>query len=92
MDLDLYTWRTRAGVEVDFVLYGPDGFYAIEVKNSRRLRPVYTRGLQTFREDYPQATTVLLYRGDRRLMRGGVLCQPVERFLADLRPGHDLPR
>lgn len=90
VELDLYTWRTRAGVEVDFVLYGPDGFYAIEVKNARRLRPADTRGLRAFREDYPEAMTVLLYRGDRRLMRDEVLCLPVDRFLADLRPGHDL--
>lgn len=90
VDLDLYTWRTRSGVEVDFVLYGPDGFYAIEVKNARRLRPADSRGLQAFVLDYPEATGVLLYRGDRRLMRDGVLCLPVERFLTDLRPGHDL--
>ncbi|HUG02212.1 MAG TPA: AAA family ATPase, partial [Longimicrobiales bacterium] len=52
-DLELSTWRTRSGVEVDFVVYGPDGFWAVEVKNTNRVRPGDLRGLQTFREDYP---------------------------------------
>lgn len=35
-DLQLFFWRTRAGNEVDFVLYGGGGFFAIEVKASER--------------------------------------------------------
>ena len=38
----LFYWRTRAGAEVDFVLYGPAQFTAIEVKHSghgAKLRP-----------------------------------------------------
>jgi len=31
----LYYWRTRAGLEVDFIVYGEDTFLAIEVKRSR---------------------------------------------------------
>lgn len=88
--MDLSTWRTRTGVEVDFVLYGPDGFWAIEAKNNSRVRPEDLRGLRTFHGDYPEARPVLLYRGDRRVQRGAVLCLPVEEFLADLRPGGDL--
>jgi predicted AAA+ superfamily ATPase len=83
----LYTWRTRSGVEVDFVLYGPEGLWAIEVKNTRDVRPADLRGLRAFRNDYPEATGLLLYRGDRRLMKGDILCLPVESFLAELRPG-----
>ncbi len=36
---DLYFWRTKAGLEVDFVIYGELGFWAIEVKNSKNLSP-----------------------------------------------------
>lgn len=89
-DLELSTWRTRSGVEVDFVVYGPDGFWAVEVKNTDRVRPGDLRGLQTFRQDYPEATPILLYRGEQRLLRQGVLCVPVEGFLAALRPGGGL--
>jgi predicted AAA+ superfamily ATPase len=28
----LYFWRTKNGLEVDFILYGPEGLIAIEVK------------------------------------------------------------
>lgn len=90
-DLALHTWRTRSGVEVDFVVYGPDGFWAIEVKNTADVRPEDLRGLRSFREDYPDAGVALLYRGERRLLKGDVPCLPVERFLADLRPGVDPP-
>ena len=89
-DVDLYTWRTRSGVEVDFVLYGPGGFWAIEVKNTARIRPQDLRGLRAFREDYPEAEARLLYRGDRRLVKKDIVCTPVEEFLASLRPGYDI--
>jgi hypothetical protein len=39
-----------------------------------------------FAEDYPQAKRYLLYRGDDRLKRDGVLCLPAEQFLAELKP------
>ena len=35
--LTLSYWRTKSEVEVDFVVYGKDGFRAIEVKNGRRI-------------------------------------------------------
>ena len=87
---ELRTWRTRSGVEVDFVLYGPEGFWAVEVKNTREVRPADLAGLRAFRDDYPEARALLLYRGERRLMKDEVLCLPVERFLAELRPGREL--
>ena len=88
----LQTWRTRGGLEVDFVLYGPQGFWAVEVKNTRTLRPADLRGLTEFGEDYPEARRLMLYRGDRRLRKKGILCVPVDRFLADLVPGRELDR
>ncbi len=86
---ELKTWRTRSGVEVDFVLYGPEGFWAVEVKNSRTVRPADLRGLRAFGEDYPEAECLLVYRGDRRLKKGNVLCLPAESFLTALRPGRE---
>src|SRR5437870_1246334 len=54
LDAKLFYWRTRSGVEVDFVLYGSAGVWAIEVKNVSRVHPEHLRGLQAFGEDYPQ--------------------------------------
>jgi uncharacterized protein len=90
-DAELFFWRTRSGVEVDLVVYGAAGFWAIEVKNTDRVRPEDLRGLTAFGEDYPQAELVLLYRGDRRERRGRIWILPVDRFLERLRPANKLP-
>ncbi len=87
----LSTWRTRTGVEVDFVVYGAEGFWGIEVKNTAAVRPADLRGLRAFREDYPECQAVLLYRGTDRLRIDDVWCLPVDGFLRALRPNRELP-
>ncbi len=84
--LTLSFWRSLRGVEVDFVLYGQSGFYALEVKNSLRIRPADLTGLTEFGKDYPESQRILLYRGTDRLLKNGILCLPVEDFLQRLRP------
>jgi predicted AAA+ superfamily ATPase len=82
----LYYWRTRHGVEVDFIIYGAKGFWAIEVKNSKQIYPKNVRSLTYFCNDYPEAIPLLLYRGSERLKIKNILCLPVEDFLKDLNP------
>ena len=84
--VDLFYWRTRSGVEVDFVLYGQGGFWAFEVKNGRDVRPEDLRSLKTFREDYPECEPMFLYRGTDRLRIDGIVCVPVDEFLCALEP------
>jgi len=84
---DLYFWRTRSGVEVDFVVYAPSGLWALEVKNTATIRPADLRGLKSFRDEYPESRAILLYRGRERLLREGVLCLPCSDFLTHLLPG-----
>lgn len=86
----LYFWRTRAGVEIDFVVYGASGQLAVEVKNAATVRTADVRALQSFREDYPEAESMLLYRGSDRLEVGGIPCVPVDDFLRQLAPGEGL--
>ena len=83
LDLKLFTWRTGAGVEVDFVAYGEDGLFAIEVKRSHTVRSGDLRGLRQFRSDYPMARCTLLFGGDRREYRDGIDLLPVADALAD---------
>lgn len=78
---ELYYRQTRAKVEVDFVIYGPSGIHAIEVKNSTRVRPDELRALRSFGEDYLQRRRILLYRGMDRIKRDDVLCTPCDEFL-----------
>jgi predicted AAA+ superfamily ATPase len=85
-DFKLYFWRTRSGVEVDFVVYGAEGLFAVEIKNAARVQPQDLRGLRAFKQDYPQSRAYLIYRGKERLMKDGVLCLPCEEFLLALQP------
>ena len=87
----LFYWRTRAGSEVDFVIYGPDRFSAIEVKHSATVRRSDLRALRSFHDDYPEAQRLLLYLGDEDLFLDGVLCLPCAHFLRRLHPFRDFP-
>ena len=86
-DHKLFFWRTPAGTEVDFVVYGQSAFCAVEVKNSRSVSRKDVRGLKTFCSDYPESKAVLLYRGKERVMINEILCIPCEDFLLGLKPG-----
>ncbi|MDH5667992.1 MAG: DUF4143 domain-containing protein, partial [Nitrospira sp.] len=86
----LYYWRTRSGVEVDFVVYGDGGIWAIEVKNSARVKPEDLRGLKAFQQDYPEAQCALWYRGDEALKVDGIHCVPCEVALRRLHPDRKL--
>ena len=83
-------WQTRSKVEVDFVVYGDSGIYAMEVKNAGKIRPEDLRALRSFGEDYPESHRFLLYRGKERLLRDGILCLPCEEFLLGLHPGKEI--
>ena len=87
----LYYWRTRAGSEVDFIIYGQDWFIAIEVKHSATVRRSDLRALRSFHDDYPEAQRLLLYLGDEQLHIDGVHCMPCERFLRALHPHRNFP-
>ena len=83
--------RTRAGLEVDFIVYTPTDFVAIEVKNTARIKTEDLAGLKAFRQDYPECRTLILYRGRQQTVIDGVLVAPVERFLKEIVPNKPLP-
>jgi predicted AAA+ superfamily ATPase len=60
---EIYFWRTSSGTEVDFVLYGPRGIHAFEIKRSERVTTDDLKGLRLFQEDYPEARLHFLYGG-----------------------------
>lgn len=82
----LFFWKTLFGTEVDFIVYGEDVFWAIEVKNTSQIRPENLRSLAAFKQDYPEGKAFFLYRGKERLLRNGILCIPCEEFLLKLDP------
>jgi predicted AAA+ superfamily ATPase len=103
--LHLYAWtqsqievhtlsffRTKSGLEVDFIIYGQKGFWAIEVKFSSKIHPQDTHSLQSFKDDYPECTPLLIYMGDKKLLSKNILCIPIEEFLKNLCIHKPLPR
>lgn len=80
----LHYWRTGAGDEVDFVLYGDRGLVAIEVKMTQSVRPEDLRGLRRFRDDYPEARTFFVYTGSRRRHEAGIEIMPADDALRGL--------
>jgi predicted AAA+ superfamily ATPase len=82
----LYFWQTSSKVEVDFVVTGQKCFLAVEVKNGKVIHPADLRGLKSFKEDYPEANAILLYRGKHRMEEQGILCCPVDEFLQKIHP------
>jgi len=82
----IYPWRTKSSNEVDLIVYGRDTFSAIEVKNTAKLNSKMVKGLIAFKEDYPEAETCLLYRGEERRKLKNILCIPCEEVLLNLHP------
>jgi len=80
----LFFWRTSSGSEVDFVVYGDNLFWAIEVKNSSNINPQDIRPLKTFGLEYPESKRILLYRGNEKLLRSGITIEPCQDFLKQL--------
>ncbi|MDZ4697807.1 MAG: DUF4143 domain-containing protein [Deltaproteobacteria bacterium] len=76
LDYQIHYWRTRDGLEVDFVLYGERGLVAFETKRAARLRSDDFSSLQAFREAYPMAKTILAYGGTRTYREGSVEVVP----------------
>jgi len=85
-DLKIYYWRTRRGLEVDFILYGSEGLYAIEVKRAENFRDNDLKALRAFKEDYPPTKQIFLSCSNEKYLINGVNCLPCEYFLKNLHP------
>lgn len=86
LDLDIYFYRTQDKREVDFVLYGPDGFIAIEVKKTADFRPSDIKDLRDFATDYPTAKLFYFYGGNKRMtLDDGIQVIPADEALVSLR-------
>ncbi len=80
----IYFWRTASGTEIDFVLYGPKGLHAFEIKRSNNITSTSLKGLQQFQEDYPEAKLHLIYFGKHKEYHGDISIIPFAQALAEL--------
>jgi predicted AAA+ superfamily ATPase len=79
-------WRTQTKLEVDFIIYGPRGFWAIEVKRSANLGPDDVKAMVAFKEEYPEANCFFVAFTKRRETYRGFPVIPVEEFLLNIAP------
>lgn len=84
LEYELFYWRTSDGTEVDFVLYGPCGLLALEVKRSNRYTRRDLTGLRAFKTDYPMAHCILLYGGEHPRQEDGIQVLPIRQSLSQL--------
>ncbi|OGI07219.1 MAG: ATPase [Candidatus Melainabacteria bacterium RIFCSPLOWO2_02_FULL_35_15] len=80
----IYYWRTKHGLEIDFVLYGENGLFAIEVKSSNQIHSKHIKALRHFKEDYKIAKLYVFYTGKRELHLEGISIIPVDLALRKL--------
>lgn len=79
----IHYWRSANNMEVDFVLYGENAFFAVEVTKASRVREDGTAGLKAFLNEYPKATAFLLYGGYDRYYEDRIHFIPVTDFFRD---------
>lgn len=80
----IYFWRTQTGTEVDFVLYGPKGLHAFEIKRSATITSKALKGLRAFKEDYPEAALHIVYSGTHKEYHGDITAIPIQEALSAL--------
>ncbi len=80
----IHFWRTLAGDEVDFVLYGARGFHAFEIKRSATITSKSLKGLKTFGDEYPEAKLYIIFLGKQKEYYGNVTAIPLMEALKEL--------
>lgn len=73
------------GLEVDFVLYGPKGLLAFEIKRKSSVFKKDLKGLRAFSQDYPEAKSFLFCSVSKKEYYGDIQVLPIETALRDLR-------
>ena len=84
LQYEIFYWRTRSKLEVDFILYGISGLLAFEVKNTTRLTVKDFKGLKAFKADYPAAQCFMIYRGSREYFEHDIKVYPITTILPKL--------
>ena len=85
LDYPINFWRTKTGLEVDFIL--GNGEVAIEVKGTSRVDSKDMKPLRTFVEEYSPRTAIIVSNEKTRRVYGGVLVLPWKEFLDELWDG-----
>ena len=82
LDYGINFWRTKSGLEVDFVLGG--GEVAIEVKGTARVDSRELRPLKAFLEIYSPRKAIVVCTEKEERIAGKIRIMPWRKFLQDL--------
>jgi predicted AAA+ superfamily ATPase len=85
LDYDINFWRTKSGLEVDFVL--GDGEVAIEVKGTAQVTRRDVLPLTVFMEEYSPARALVICNEHEERIQGQIRIMPYKKFLQDLWQG-----
>jgi uncharacterized protein len=85
---DLNFWRTKSGLEVDFILGG--GEVAVEVKGLRRIEKRDLKGLLVFKEELSPKRAILVCNEREERIHSGIEIMPWSSFLCQLWKGNIL--
>ena len=85
LDYEVNFWRTKTGLEVDFVLGG--GEVAIEIKSSNRVDQKELRPLKAFKDEYKPKRTLLVCNENTERVVGQIQIIPWRIFLDNLWAG-----
>ena len=82
---DLRFWRTKSGLEVDFIL--GEGEIALEIKGTNRVDSSELKAIRAFVEEYKPRRAIVVANEPRARQVGDIQILPWRRFLADLWAG-----
>ena len=81
----IYYWRTAAGLEVDFILYGKRGIKAFEIKRRGRVSPSMLSSLKAFSADYPDSQAFFIYGGRKKMYIDGIKIIPIKEAISNIK-------
>ena len=85
IDYGIHFWRTKSGLEVDFLL--GDGEVAVEVKGTARVDPSDLRSLRAFVAESRPRRALLVCNEPAARVADGIEVLPWREFLAHLWAG-----
>ncbi len=82
LDYDINFWRTKSGLEVDFILNGGD--VAIEVKGTDNIQNKDTRSLREFIDQFKSCQGIIVCNEREERLHGKIKILPWQLFLTRL--------
>lgn len=86
LDFRINFWRTKSGLEVDFIL--GDGETALEVKGSNNIDPRDLKGLYAFVEEHSPKRAIVVTNEKEKRVHGKIEITPWREFLNELWSGN----